>query len=78
MEVSGQLHDLVALSLGKIPQYPLSRRLVGFRSRSGPFETRTILALPGLETNIIHLSYSIRTASFQFLSNHSAIGYYIL
>jgi hypothetical protein len=35
MEVSGQLHALAALPLGKEPPYPLDRRLGGPQSRSG-------------------------------------------
>jgi hypothetical protein len=35
MEVSGQLHDLVALPPGKGPWYPLGSRLGGPQSRTG-------------------------------------------
>jgi hypothetical protein len=35
MEVSGQLHDLVALPPGIEPRYPLNRRLGGPQKRSG-------------------------------------------
>jgi hypothetical protein len=35
MEVSGQLYDAAALPQGKIPCYPLDRRLDGPQSQSG-------------------------------------------
>jgi hypothetical protein len=33
--VSGQLHALAALLLGKVPQYPLNKRLGGPQNQSG-------------------------------------------
>jgi hypothetical protein len=54
MDVSGQLHVPDALSAGKEPQYPLSRRLGGLQSRSGRGgKEKNSQPLPGLEPPII-------------------------
>jgi len=56
MEVSVQLHALVALSWGKELWYPLNRRLGGLRSRSGCFEEEEkFLPLPGIAPRIFVL-----------------------
>jgi len=47
MEVSGQLHVLAALPLGKEPQYPLYGRLVGLRSGLDVVAKRKIPASAG-------------------------------
>jgi hypothetical protein len=46
MEVSGQLHVLAALPLGK---EPLVRRLDGSQSRPGQYEEEKFIFLPGIE-----------------------------
>jgi hypothetical protein len=47
LDVSGQLHAPTALTLGKGPQYPLDRRLVGLQSRSGELGEQKIFYLTG-------------------------------
>jgi hypothetical protein len=49
MEVSIDLHALVALLLGKHPRYPLDRRLGGPQSRSGRCGGEKISPLRGIE-----------------------------
>jgi hypothetical protein len=54
MEVSGQLHALAALLLGKSPWYPMEKRQGGPQSRSGRGgEENKSQPLPGLEPPII-------------------------
>jgi hypothetical protein len=50
MEVSGQLHALTALPLGKEPRYPLNRRLGGPQSRFGRLGEDKILDPTGTRT----------------------------
>jgi len=51
MEVSGQLHTLAALPSGKIPRYPLDRRLGGSQCWcGGGGEEKNSLSLPEIET----------------------------
>jgi hypothetical protein len=40
MDVSGKIHDLVASSLGKEPQYHLIRRMVALKSRLDAMKKR--------------------------------------
>jgi hypothetical protein len=51
MEMSGQLHDMATLPLGKQPRYPLVRRLGGPQSWTGcsSKEIRS-LSLLGIES----------------------------
>jgi hypothetical protein len=50
LQVSGQLHAPAALLPGKIPQYPLCRRLGRPQSRYGHHKVeKIILLLPGIE-----------------------------
>jgi hypothetical protein len=53
MEVSGQLHVPAALPPGKVPRYPLDRRLGGPQSRSGRCGEEKNLALHGNRTRIV-------------------------
>jgi hypothetical protein len=71
MEVSGQLHYLVTLTLGKEPWYPLDMRLGGVRSWSGrggeeknPFPCRESNTGRPAHTLITVLSYSYAVLSF--------------
>jgi hypothetical protein len=55
MEVGGWFHAPTALPQGKIPWYPLDRRLGGAKSRSGrDGEEKNFQYLPEIEPPIIH------------------------
>jgi len=55
MEVNGKLHSPPALSLGKVPQYVLNRRLGGIQSHFGHFgEEKNLLPVLGIEHRPSH------------------------
>jgi hypothetical protein len=67
MDVSGQLHAPAALAQGKIPWYPLVRRLGGPQSRSGcRGEEKNSQPLSGLELPIIQPVAQRYTAELSF------------
>jgi len=54
MEVSGQLHTLTTLPLGRSPRYPLNRRLAGPQSSPGCGDEEKSLSCPYQESNSGH------------------------
>jgi hypothetical protein len=69
MEVSGQLHVPAALSPGKSPWYPLSRRLGESQNRSGRgVEEKNSQPLQGLKPPIVQpLAQRYTTGVYQLL-----------
>jgi hypothetical protein len=61
MEVSGQFHAQITLSLGKSPRYPVDRRLGGPHSQCGCCEEEKNLSPAGDQTpdvQVIALQYA--------------------